>query len=87
MSKDVNRLYVMSRDGKSINDFLSTHNLSKENIRIVKSALDLEESSKGDRYVLIRPLPLSYQWSIRPTLILKEMINVTRKYINKQINF
>lgn len=82
-----NKLIIISRDGKSINDFLNQHNLNKDNIIRISNLscinkLNLEGS---ERYVIIPPLPLCYQWAIRP--LLKNLVNVTSYYNKKLINF
>lgn len=77
------RLCIISRDGKSINDFLSLHNMTKSDIIIIKNVSDLVNCD-GLNYVIINPLPIAYQWSIRPVLHEKKMKNVTKKYISKE---
>lgn len=83
----MSKLYVVSRDGKAINDFLDLHGLTKSDIRIVKNASDLDKASERDPYIIINPLPLAYHWGIRPILILKGMVNVTKRYINLENRF
>lgn len=79
----MNKLYIVSRDGKSINDFISLHGLDKSKIKVVKLASDLNNAD-GKRYVILPPLPISYHWSIRPLLSSKKMINVTRLYTKRE---
>jgi len=81
----MSKLYVVSRDGKSINDFLSSTNMTKDDIVIVKNASSLSNATKDDRYVIIPPLPLAYQYAIRPILHERKMKNVTKKF-NSHIN-
>jgi len=76
----MSKLYVVSRDGKSINDFLSSTNMTKDDIIIVKTASALSTAKEGDRFIIIPPLPLAYQYAIRPVLHEKKMKNVTKKY-------
>lgn len=82
-----NKLIIISRDGKCINDFIVEHNIDKANVAIVKSVKDLTASiAEGSvRYVIISPLPFCYQWAIRP--LLKPLTNVTKHYNKKLINF
>jgi len=70
------KLYLITRDGKAANDFLENHNLTKSNVVIVKNVSDLDNASGG--YVIIPPLPLNYQWAIRPKLL--KLKNYTRYY-------
>lgn len=81
----MSKLYIVSRDGKSINDFLSSTNMTKNDIYIVKTASDLANAVEGDRFIIIPPLPLAYQYAIRPILHEKKLKNVTKKF-NSHIN-
>jgi hypothetical protein len=80
----MSKLCIVSRDGKSINDFLDLHNLDKSDIKIIKTAKDLT-GCEGMRYVIINPIPLNYHWKLRPLILQLKMINVT-KFYNKLLN-
>ena len=82
----MNKLYIITRDGKSANDFISDNNLDKKDIVIIKYASNLVDVME-ERYVIIPPLPFSYHWAIRPLLKLNKMINVTKFYNKKSLNF
>lgn len=74
------KLYVISRDGKAINDFIEIHGMSKSDIITVKLVSDLDNAIEGDRYVVLPPFPIAFQWSFRPILNEKKLVNVTRYY-------
>lgn len=76
-------LYIISRDGKAIDDFMLLHNLDKKDVKIVKLASDLSNAD-GGRYVIVSPLPLAYQWAIRPLFRKKGMVNVTKFYHDRE---
>lgn len=78
---------IISRDGKAVNDFLEQNNLFKENVTIIKHALELSRVADGSKYIILPPLPLTYQWAFRPILLKKNMINITKFYNNKLKNF
>lgn len=82
----MSKLYIVTRDGKSANDFISDNNLNKDNIVIVKRVSDIVGIG-NERYVIIPPLPFSYHWAIRPLLKQNKMINVTKFYNRKLLNF
>lgn len=84
----MSKLYIITRDGKSANDFITEFNLDKKSIVIVKRAADLGSANLGDKYVILRStVPNMYHWKIRPLLIKLQMVNVTRFYTNKQVIF
>jgi len=76
----MSKLFIVSRDGKSVNDFLSLNNLSKSDIKMVKTVSDLKSAVEGDRFVIVNPKPFAYYWSIRLILYDKKLKNVTKKY-------
>lgn len=80
------KLLIITRDGKSANDFIEHHNLTKDQIVIVKTKDTLFKVVKdGGRYVIVPPLPFSYQWSFRPYLT--NLTNMTRYYNNRLNKF
>lgn len=81
------KLYIVSRDGKSINDFCKLNNITKDNIVTVKHARDLC-NAEGQSYVILESKkPNEYQWKLRPMLIKLGMKNLTKFYNKRLINF
>ena len=79
------KLFIITRDGKSANDFLESHGLTKDNVIIAKTASAFKSIKGGERYVIVPPLPFSFEWAIRPLLTC--MTNVTKSYNNHLIKF
>lgn len=84
----MSKLYIITRDGKAADDFIIEHNLNKNETVIVKLARDLNTAMSNDKYVILSAvMPNNYHWKLRPILIKKHMINVTKYYNHKLINF
>lgn len=82
MIETKHKIAIFTRDGKSYNDFLENHNLTKENSKLIRTVSELNNFRNIIGYVIIPPTPLGYNKYIKP--LLTNYKNLTKKY-NKSI--
>lgn len=83
--KSRNKFAIICRDGLTINNFLKEHNLTKDDVLIVKCVGDLNKLSGIRSYVILTPFPDGFHWAIRPKLI--EMTNLNKKFTKYSYKF
>lgn len=79
-------LNIITRATQSAKEFIEIHNLNKDECRIVRNVSELIDVYEED-YVIVPPLPLFYQYAMRPLFKLNKMTNKTKYYNNKLIKF